>query len=517
MTIFKNSIYIFILSIFSFFINYYYSSLGVLSQDTFAYYDTGYRVLNGDVPFKDYWTVSGPLIDYLQAIFFYFLGVNWNAYVLNGSLLNAFISILFYQLLKSYKLNDLINFFYSICFSILANPSMGVPFPDHYSVFLSLSGIFFFLIAIQNQKYHLWFITPILFFFSFFSKQTPSVYLFIIIVVLCVLYIILFKKIDFAKYLISSALMCFCLFIAFVHFNKIDTNQLLEQYFFFAQTIGQNRLKELRITLTLFLNFKFIYIFLFFIIFKFFSIILNFKNSLEEKRNILLIVFLITLTSFLIFHQILTKNFIFIYFLIPLLGGFTHIFYFNKKKEKKYLEIFLILLTLFSTVKYHLRFNEHRKMLNLETVDLRHIESGELIDSSLKGLKWITIKYSQDPLKEIKMLKEVLKILKADTSKKMVTTDYLFFSAILNENLNNPSRWPSINDASNPSVNNKFHKNYINFIENLIEKKNIETLYTTIDSKEDIFNFILKNSCKQKKVVSELLIKYDIKNCKKIK
>ena len=48
--------YIVVIS-FSFFINYYYSSIGVLPQDTFAYYDTGYRVLNGSVPFKDYWTV----------------------------------------------------------------------------------------------------------------------------------------------------------------------------------------------------------------------------------------------------------------------------------------------------------------------------------------------------------------------------------------------------------------------------------------------------------------------------
>ena len=41
------------LIILSFFINFHYSSLGVLPQDTFAYYDTGYRVLNGAIPFKD--------------------------------------------------------------------------------------------------------------------------------------------------------------------------------------------------------------------------------------------------------------------------------------------------------------------------------------------------------------------------------------------------------------------------------------------------------------------------------
>jgi hypothetical protein len=63
-----------IIIIFSFFINYYYSNIGVLPQDTFAYYDTAYRILDGSVPFKDYWTVSGPFIDYYQALIFFIFG-----------------------------------------------------------------------------------------------------------------------------------------------------------------------------------------------------------------------------------------------------------------------------------------------------------------------------------------------------------------------------------------------------------------------------------------------------------
>ena len=73
----NNSVDILILIFFSFFINFYYSNIGVLPQDTFAYYDTAFRILNGATPFKDYWTVSGPAIDYIQSIFFYLFGVNW--------------------------------------------------------------------------------------------------------------------------------------------------------------------------------------------------------------------------------------------------------------------------------------------------------------------------------------------------------------------------------------------------------------------------------------------------------
>ena len=162
-----------LLVFFSFFINYYYSSMGVLPQDTFAYYDTAYRILNGSVPFKDYWTVSGPFIDYFQAIIFYIFGVSWKSYIINGSLINSLITIIFFYTIRNFDQNRLYSLFYAFCFSILANPSMGTPFPDHYSTFLSLMGIFFFLLAIKKEKKIFWLLVPVCFFLGFFSKQSP--------------------------------------------------------------------------------------------------------------------------------------------------------------------------------------------------------------------------------------------------------------------------------------------------------------------------------------------------------
>ena len=162
-----------ILIIFSFFINYFYANIGVLAQDTFAYYDTAYRILDGSVPFKDYWTVSGPFIDFLQALYFFIFGVNWKSYIINSSIINSLITIIFFYTIRNFKQDRLLSIFYALCFSVLANPSMGTPFPDHYSTFLSLMGIFLFLNAILEEKKIYWFLIPICFFFAFFSKQTP--------------------------------------------------------------------------------------------------------------------------------------------------------------------------------------------------------------------------------------------------------------------------------------------------------------------------------------------------------
>ena len=63
------------LILFSLLINQYYGNKGVFPIDSFSHFDTGFRILIGEYPFKDYWLVSGALGDYLQAIFFYFFGV----------------------------------------------------------------------------------------------------------------------------------------------------------------------------------------------------------------------------------------------------------------------------------------------------------------------------------------------------------------------------------------------------------------------------------------------------------
>ena len=136
----------------SFTINYIYGSVGVLAQDTFAYFDTAFRILQGSTPFKDYWTISGPFIDFYQAFFFFIFGVSWKSYIIGSSLINVFITIIIFNFFKTYNFSRGLNLFYSICFSILANPSMGSPFPDHFSTFFSLAAITLFLIFVKNKK-----------------------------------------------------------------------------------------------------------------------------------------------------------------------------------------------------------------------------------------------------------------------------------------------------------------------------------------------------------------------------
>ena len=61
----KILIYIFLLVIFSISINQYYGYRGILPIDSFLVFNSGYDFLNGYYPFKDYWTIKEPFIDFL--------------------------------------------------------------------------------------------------------------------------------------------------------------------------------------------------------------------------------------------------------------------------------------------------------------------------------------------------------------------------------------------------------------------------------------------------------------------
>ena len=97
----KEKILILLLILFSLLINQYYGNKGVFPIDSFSHFDTGFRILLGEYPFKDYWVISGPFVDYLQSIFFYLFGVNWQTYVLHASVINVLVALATFFVLRN--------------------------------------------------------------------------------------------------------------------------------------------------------------------------------------------------------------------------------------------------------------------------------------------------------------------------------------------------------------------------------------------------------------------------------
>ena len=121
-----NFLNIIILATFSFFINLYYSSLGSFPIDTFLHYDSSSRILNGELPSRDFWVVSGLTVDFIQAFFFKIFGVNWYAYTIHSSLFNCLISLIVYFYFVELKIKKLNALLFSLSFGTLSYTISGL-------------------------------------------------------------------------------------------------------------------------------------------------------------------------------------------------------------------------------------------------------------------------------------------------------------------------------------------------------------------------------------------------------
>ena len=219
---YKRYLPVIVLGFFSFFINFYYGFIGVMPMDNFVLYNGGYRILNGYIPFTDYWLVTGPLLDYLNALFFTLNGVNWTSYIIHSSLFNSIISIITYLIFVEMGLKKKFSIIYSIFFAILFYPVVGTPFVDHHSTFFLILIFYFFIFGILKNKNLYFIFIPFLFILSFLSKQTPAVYGLVGIFFLITVYLFydLKKNIKILKPLIAGSIIS--IFFLFLFWLKIN-------------------------------------------------------------------------------------------------------------------------------------------------------------------------------------------------------------------------------------------------------------------------------------------------------
>ena len=235
----KKVIYSFILLLFSISFNQFYGYVGVFPLDSFIIFNSGYDLLNGYFPFKDYWTITGPMLDIIQAFFFKLFGVSWSSYVLHASFFNFIISFFTFYTLVKFKLNIHYSFFYSLLVSCLAYPIVGTPFMDHHSAILSIVSLFIFILAIQLKINLYWFFLPIILGCAFLSKQTPAAYTIIIITILSLIYF--FNNFN-RKKIIFFFLGMF-VFTLFQDFNPLRLPRVI--YNQDTGTIGVQRVKKI--------------------------------------------------------------------------------------------------------------------------------------------------------------------------------------------------------------------------------------------------------------------------------
>ena len=508
----KYFFYILILSSSALFFTFSYGYKGVFPIDSFLIYDAGYKIFNGYHPFKDYWSITGPILDYFQFFFFKLFGINWFSYVLHAATINLLLTILVFYFFLKLGLNKNYSILYSLSSSILAYPSVGTPFMDHHAVIFSLISLIYLILAIKLEKNIYWFVLPVLLLISFLSKQIPSSYLLILffIAIFIHFFLISARKTDILLYLSASSILSLII-IAFVFYaNQIPFKNFLIQYINYPIGIGETRSSNISFNFNNVISqFKFIHFSILPLIFVLFIILKKTKKSFEIKKDILIIILSISSTLIFIYSQILTKNQILIFFLIPFVLGMSH-YFLKKYYENKIIISFLILVLIFSTSKYHLRFNVDKKFMELSNVDLNLAINAESLDNSIKGLKWITPNYRSDPIIEINLLSELKKSILDDGTKKIVITDYQILPSIVKINNTSPNKW--FDFLSVPKEGDIFYEIYKDFFIRKLKEQNIETIYLTGNHEVFLVN-ILKKGCYEKELINKISFKINIKKC----
>lgn len=510
---YKSYLPIFLLGAFAFFINYHYGFIGIMPGDNTVLYNGGYKVLNGYIPFSDYWLVTGPLLDYINAFFFSILGLSWKTFIIHSSLFNLLLALFSYYLFSSLNLSKKFSIFYSALISILFYPIVGTPFVDHHSTFFMILAFYTFILGVYKKKYSYYSIIPFYFCLSFLSKQTPAFYGLISILFLIFLLMLMDKKniIKILSPLVIGTFGSLIFLIIFFYSTGINISNFIDQYIFYSKTIGDYRFSTFSFKIVdALINYKFINFFIVIL-----TIILTklFLKRQKDTRAIFIVLTSLFLSCVLIFHQYYTFNQNYIFFLIPYLCGIFHIFY-KEMFNKKYILILSILVCVFAVTKYHFRFNEHRKFNELEKVDISKAIDAKEISPDLKGLKWISYYYPDDPEKEINNLKEVLKILSKDNSKKTIITDYQFIASALKIHDYSPNQWHHAT-VSFPIKGQKYFQEYKYFFINNLKKNNINFIFETTKSNKTITELIVDKSCLEKKRLSIMLVKLKIlKRCK---
>ncbi len=517
----KKILYFLLLLFISISVNQYYGYLGVCPIDSFWFFNSGYDVLNGYYPFKDYWTIAGPFIAFVQALLFKILNVSWFSYVLHASIFNFLISISTFYVLCKLKLNINYSFLYALLVSILAYPSAGTPFVDHHAAIISILAVYCFILAIRTNSNIYWFFLPIIFFLSFLTKQTPTGYIFLIIAFLCLVHFIFNFKVKKIIYGLLGSIFIISLFLLTLKVGKITFSSFYDQYILYPMMIGKVRYEYFLFPLEfsrIFLRFKLIHLSTLILVIVSVKNIFNNKNYIKNNEFLISIALIVTSYAF-IMHQLMTINGMFIFFIIPILVGFSHLFFLKYLKNKKYILYFLLILALSSTTHYWYKYINKRDFMDLRNASMNNFVDAKIFDKKLSGLKWISCLNIDDPKKEINGLTKAINIIKNDKRNKSIVTDYQFISVILNSYDFSPSHVWFINHVSHQKENSKFYEKYKELLVNQLKTNKIKIVYLVkpLWQNNEVFEKGLNDNCYIKKSLTEILDIYTLQECEDLK
>jgi hypothetical protein len=132
-----------ILAAFAFAFNWATGHRGVFLFDQSMIFDGGWRILQGQIPYKDFLIPFGPIAFYVQACSFWLFGVNWTATVLPACLFNSVATLSVIRIVRVLGGGSRLL---ALCGGLATAISFQAPFG---TLWLEQTAMFFDLLALQ--------------------------------------------------------------------------------------------------------------------------------------------------------------------------------------------------------------------------------------------------------------------------------------------------------------------------------------------------------------------------------
>ncbi len=166
-----------LIAVFSFVVVMESGLRGFFAFDQSICFDGGYRVLLGQVPFKDFVAPVGPMVFWLQAVFFRLLHVNYAAYVAHAAFVNAAASVLAMVLIRMmYPEEKVVSYIVGVLTAAWFYAPFGTPWFEQTAFFFFLLGYTAMAAAARNGNRSQWlaFLGGVSGTLAFLSKQNAG-------------------------------------------------------------------------------------------------------------------------------------------------------------------------------------------------------------------------------------------------------------------------------------------------------------------------------------------------------
>ena len=210
----------------------------------------------------------------------------------------------------------------------------------------------------------------------------------------------------------------------------------------------------------------------------------------------------------------------FIFCVIPIFAGFSHIYYLKSFHHNKKFEFLILFFALAFTLYYFVDYVNARKFVVRDKLYIfeKAIKANQL-GEGFKNFYWIT-RLNPNPADEINDLIEVVNIIKGDKNlaeKRVIVTDYSFIFSTFSIAHTQINKFyaPGV---SYPLTSHKSFTYYKDYFLKKLKKNKVEEVYfikPTHYGNESFFlkDIIIEDCSKKRNILNGRLIVYNIKNC----